>query len=275
MNKHLINSLLLLLKPLIGILNRNGIAFGDFSRLAKQAYIQETEKELIKSGEKPTTAKIAIITGLTRKDVASLRKNAVPMLKPNPQKNRAVRVLSGWITDSAFSNKKGAPKELPIKGKTNSFEALVARYSGDMPYKSMLQELIRIGSVEKTGDDKVKLLRSVYIPSKEEAAKYTTLGDDVSLLISTIKHNILEVEQPSRYQRKVCYDQIPAKYITEFRQLADERSQQLLEELNDWLAQHDLDRHPDLKADKPMKIGLGIYYFEEETQNKEDTHHEN
>lgn len=269
-NKKLANSILLLLKPLVALMNRNGVAFGDFAKLAKQAYIQETERELLSSGEKATTSKIAIITGLTRKDVSFLRKETFPTFEQSHQKNRAVRVISGWISDTEFCDEEGNANELNIRGEKATFEALVNRYSGDIPFPSMLKELERIKTVEKTDDDKVVLLRAAYISSHDDEDKYDNLGQDVHLLLSTIKHNILADGEPLRYQRKVCYDKVPEEFVDEFRKMASKGSQSLLVKLNKWLAKHDVDRNPDLKAKDLKKVGLGLYYFEEPTEIIED-----
>ena len=274
MNKKLANSILLLLKPLVGLMNRNGVAFGDFAKLAKQAYIQETEQELIKSGEKATTSKIAIISGLTRKDVAALRKESFPKFEQSHQKNRAVRVISGWVSDTEFCDDEGNANELPIRGESGSFEALVNRYSGDIPFPSMLKELERIKTVERTEDKKVSLVRAVYVASNEDDDKYDNLGEDVHLLISTIKHNITTEDEPLRYQRKVCYDKVPGKYVDEFRMMANKGSQSLLVKLNAWLAKHDVDRQPDLEKKDLMKVGLGLYYFEEPADTEEEEQNE-
>jgi hypothetical protein len=130
----------------------------------------------------------------------------------------------------------------------------------------MLQELQRIESVklsENKEDRKVELIRGAYIPSDEEAGKYQILGEDVALLISTIKHNILETEEAPLYQRKVAYDNVAAEHLDEFRKLANKSSQQLLVKLNKWLSQHDADMESNLETESPMKVGLGLYYFEE------------
>jgi len=275
MNKKLANSILLLLKPLVGLMNRNGIAFGDFAKLAKQAYIQETEQELIKSGEKATTSKIAIISGLTRKDVAALRKESFPKFEQSHQKNRAVRVISGWISDTEFCDDEGNANALPLRGDARSFEALVNRYSGDIPYPSMLDELIRIKTVEQTDDKEIVLVRAAYVAAEGDDDKYDSLGEDVHLLISTIKHNIMTEDGPLRYQRKVCYDKVPAEYLEEFKQLANKGSQSLLVKLNAWLAKHDVDRQPDLENKNLTKVGLGLYYFEESEEKKEGQKNEN
>lgn len=276
MNEKLTKSIFLLLRPLVSLLNNNGVAFGDFSKLAKQAYIIETEKELLRAGEKPTTSKIAIITGLTRKDVAALRTETFPKFEKNSQKNRSIRVISGWISDKEFCESEGSANVLPLRGESGSFEILVKRYSGDITAPSMLDELLRIKVVTQDENKNITLLKAAYISSDDDNAKYENLGEDVNLLISTIKHNISNKNQPPRFQRKVSYDKIPWEYVEEFRAIANQYSQALLVKLNGWLAKHDVDREPNLDNKNLHKIGVGLYYFEEKQNNdvEEDDSHD-
>jgi hypothetical protein len=262
MNTKLSTAIYNILKPLIILMERECIAFGDFSRLTKQAFINVIEEELLASGQKATISRISIITGLTRREVATLRKAKAPKQEQDFHQNRAVRVISGWVADNEFCDKKGEAKPLLLQGKLGSFEALVARHSGDIPYRAMVNELIRIGAVELMEDGKVMLIRAVYVPSSSKEGKYDLLGEDVALLISTIKHNIYQPEEP-RYQRKVCYDNIPQEHVEEFKALANKENQLLLIKLNAWLVEHDMDKQSSIKSEHPMKVGVGVYYFEE------------
>ncbi len=261
MKTSLSNAIYSVLKPLISLMSRECIAFGDFSSLAKQAFIHVTEQELLASGQKATTSRIAIITGLTRKEVAALRKQKVPQQEQDFHQNRAVRVISGWMGDDDFRDTRGEPKPLVLQGKTDSFEALVARHSGDIPYRAMINELIRIGAAELLEDGRVALVRAVYIPSGTESGKYDLLGEDVALLIETIKHNIQHPDDP-RYQRKVCYDKVPRKYVEAFKTFANRENQALIMKLNAWLAAHDMDKQSDIEGEHPTRLGVGVYYFE-------------
>ena len=269
MSNHLSTAIYTILKPLIGLMVRNGLSFGEFSRIAKHAYIEVIEKELIASGEKATTSSIAVVTGLTRKDVAALRKGKTPKSALGQQQNRAIRVISGWVGDPEFSNKKGKARILDIQGKQGSFESLVNRYSGDIPYQALLKELIRFDAVEIINNDTVKLVRAAYIPSTDENSKYDVLGEDASLLISTIKHNIISGDTEPRYQRKVCYNKIPVEHLDEFKKLANKENQLLLLKLNAWLAQHDMDTQNVIKSNKTTKVGVGVYYFEDPKEGHE------
>ncbi len=281
MNSYLSTALYAILKPLIGLMYRNGMAFGEFSRLAKLAYIEVIEKELMEATQKATTSQIAISSGLTRKDVSNLRKEITP--NPAPKKhvkqNRATRVISAWISDPEFCSQLGKAKNINIQGEHGTFEKLVAQYSGDMPYRAMLKELLRIGAIELKGDDEVILVRAAYIPSDGENGMYELLGEDVSLLISTIKHNITNKSTNKNnkpwYQRKVSYNRIPAEHLDEFRELAETENQLLLVKLNNWLAQHDMNKNITISSKNPMKVGVGAYYFEVRSENSNVTNDKN
>ena len=249
---------------------RNGIAFGELSSLAKKAYIDVAEKELLASGQKATISMIAISTGLTRKEVSVLRKENTHVTEKSNQQNRAVRVISGWISDPEFCNTDGKPKLLKVQGSKGTFEQLVNKHSGDMPFRAMMKELLRTGAIEEKEEGKVALIRAAYIPSNDENGMYDLLGKDVSSLISTIKHNIIDQNEEPYFQRKVCYDSVPAEHLEEFKVLANKESQQLLLKLNDWLAKHDMDNQTKIMSKKPMKVGVGIYYFEEKVEVKKN-----
>ena len=269
MKTRLSTALYTILKPLISLMVRNGLSFGEFSQIAKHAYIEVIEKELLASGEKATTSSIAIITGLTRKDVAALRKNKTPKSELGQQQNRAIRVIGGWVGDPEFSKKKGKGRTLEIQGKQGSFEALVNRYSGDIPYQALLKELIRSDAVEVINNDMVKLVRAAYIPSTDENSKYDVLGEDASLLISTIKHNIISGDTEPRFQRKVSYTRIPVEHLDEFKKLSNKENQKLLLKLNAWLAQHDTDNNDKINTSETRKVGVGVYYFEDSSEGQE------
>jgi hypothetical protein len=274
MNKHLSTALYAILKPLISLMYRNGMGFSEFSQLAKLAYIEVIEKELIRSNQKATTSQIAISSGLTRKEVSSLRKKIAPDQAINIKQNRATRVISAWISDTQFCDQQGKAKVLSILGEDETFEQLVAQYSGDMPHRAMMKELLRTGAIETRENIKVGLLRAAYIPSADENEMYSLLGEDVSLLLSTIKHNITNKENEPLYQRKVSYDRISVEHIVEFRKLAKKENQLLLVKLNSWLAKHDMNKQTVIGNGDSMKVGVGAYYFETKSKNSKGLNNE-
>lgn len=264
MNSILHSVIFHILRPLVRILHRKGISFGEFSQIARQVYVEIAESSLVESDGKATTSRIAITTGLTRKDVAQLRKSKAGNEVLSVRYNRGVRVVSGWISDTDFQNAAGDPDSLPLQGAVNSFESLVSRYSGDMPYRAVLKELQQNKLVEITDEDSLILLSSAYIPQDDEAEKLLIMARDVGLLITTIDHNLQPLEgQPPHFQRKVSYNNLPQGAADQFKQMVHQDGMALLVKFNDWLTQHDRDTNPNVEGPGKVLAGVGIYYFEE------------
>jgi len=149
-----------------------------------------------------------------------------------------------------------------------TFAELVRRFSGDIPFRAVLDELLRVGVVEKFDDGNVHLKTRAYIPESGDPDKLNILGTDVSDLVATIDHNIQHGVADPFFQRKVMYDNVPAEALEEFRRLSGSQAQALLERLDKWLSQHDRDTHPKTTGTDRMRTGIGIYYFEEKMKSK-------
>ena len=257
------SAILCILRPLIRILHHRGVAFGEFSQLARQVYVEAAECALLDAGEKATTSRIAITTGLTRKDVAQLRKQQAADTELSVQYNRCVRVISGWLGDADFQDTHGNPATLAQQGTPESFEALVSRYSGDMPYRAMLKEL-QHNQLIAVSDHQISLLNSAYIPQDDEREILAILGQDVGLLIKTIEQNLQPIKGESPYfQRKVSYDNLPRDAVEQFKTMVQQDGMELLVKFNDWLSEHDRDTNPHVQGTGTIQAGVGIYYFEE------------
>ncbi len=264
-NKVLAAAILRLLRPLIRILLRNGVTYGAFADLAKWVFVDVANREFDLSGRKQTVSRISVITGLTRKEVSRLQQIETPDDRAvSHQYNRAARVISGWNHDEVFCDSEGTPLVLPFEGNTPCFGELVKQYSGDMPARAVLDELLRIGAVEQVSDDRLRLVVRAYVPLGDETGKLNILGTDVYHLISTIDHNLQNTGKEPRFQRKVAYDNLPSESLPMFRELTAEKAQALLEEMNRWLRQHDRDTNPKAEGTGRKRAGIGIYYFEED-----------
>ncbi|MFZ1389502.1 MAG: DUF6502 family protein [Thiolinea sp.] len=255
-----------ILRPLIRILHRKGLAFGEFSLLARKVYVEIAEEALRQADEKPTSSRIAISTGLTRKEVAQLRQHDAEQLVNVARYNRSVRVIGGWLNDPDFNTAAGKPAILNLQGQMPSFEALVSRYSGDMPSRAMLRELLQSGVVTQATEDTVSLATDAYIPQGSETEKLSILATDVALLMNTINHNLLCEANERRFQRKVSYDNLPEEALPQFKQMVNEDAMALLIKFNAWLGQQDRDHNPSANGSGRMRAGVGIYYFEEPVQ---------
>lgn len=255
----LFSAIRLLLRPLVHILLRNGVAHGAFAELSKKVFVDVAFDEFAPDGRKQTVSRVSAQTGLTRKEVKRLHElQDTDGSSSQARYNRAVRVISGWMHDERFLDRQGKPATLALDGKPSSFEVLVKDYSGDIPVRAMLSMLTEAGTVKET-DGKVSLLRQAYVPSGDQAEKLDILGSDVFELISTIDHNLTADPDRLLFQRKVSYDNINPDALPRLRKLSARKAQALLEQLDKQYAQQELDDD----SGQGRTVSLGIYYFEQ------------
>jgi len=261
--------LLTLLKPLVRILLRNGIAYGSFAELVKKTYVDVAFDDFAPPAKKQTVSSVSAITGMTRKEAKRLHELEQPDADSSQQRyNRAVRVISGWVNDPLFQDAAGAPAVLSVDDGDNSFAALVKKYSGDMTTRAMLTVLETADSVEKTGQG-VKLVRRAYLPGKDPREKLAILGADTAELIATIDHNLVADDDQRRFQRKVSNHRVHADALPAFRALSAVKSQALLEELDAWLSEHEVSDDAQDEAGGRY-VSLGIYFYERDAADKGD-----
>lgn len=254
-----------LLRPLVRLCLRNGLPYPAFADLVKREFVRVATSDFGLPDKRPTKARVSILTGLSRKEV-----NRVLDL-PEPHDagaadryNRAARVIAGWLRDPDFAEPVGGPARLSYNGGEPSFYSLVRRYSGDMPPRALLDELLHVGAAEQLGDGTVRLRNRVYVPTTGSVEKLAILGTDVADLITTIDHN-LQAEPGSAYlQRKVAYNNLPEEAIAFLRPMAARQAQALIEELDAWFSQHDRDLTPAVAGTGRKRAGIGIYYFEQD-----------
>ncbi len=261
-NKVISSAIIKLLRPLVSILLKNGIPYGTFCELAKWVYVDAASKELAIPGRKQTTSRVAVITGLSRKEVKRLRElSEIDDLGVSDRYNRAVRVINGWRKDPDFLTSKGEPKELLFENDKISFSSLVKQYSGDIPPRAVLDEMLRSGVVEYE-NDRIQLLTKGYMVQKGEADKLHILGVDTGEFIATVRHNLECDPSDAFLQRKVSYDNIPEEAIPELRQLLYSKGATFIESLDKILSKYDRDNNPSMNGEGRKKAGLGIFYFE-------------
>lgn len=260
-----------ILKPLIRVLLRYGFSYREFNDEAKQLFIDVCFEDFTIKGRKMTASRVAVLTGMDRKEIVKLIKargdNSQSTQLPV---NRASRVIGGWLHDKDFQSKDGNTLPIPVKGDGITFQSLVRKYGGDITFGPILDELLRINAVEYIDDDKIRLLAEGYIPVSNELEKLKIMGDSARDLLTTINYNLDSPKHP-RFQREVVYFELSQNSINEFKLVSHDKSQKLLLELNEWLANKlELDKR--LDATQPhSRVGLGIYYIEDEPPKQDET----
>ena len=260
-----------LLRPLVRLVLKRGMAFGQFAELLKHAYVEAAEEDFAVPGRKLTISRVAVLTGLTRKEASRLMQ-AEPSVSESQARrrvNRAARVVSAWAVDAGFHDPNGAPVDLPFDASEGpTFARLVALHGADVPPRAVLDELMRVGAVVRQEDGRIHLVERAYIPAGDEAVKLDILGTDVADLIASIEHNLDPEVAVRFFQRKVAYDNLPADYLPALREILAQKGQGLLETLNEEMGRHDRDLGGEPGDGPRRRAMVGIYYFEDETDDE-------
>ncbi len=265
LNRTLFAAVVRILRALVRVMLRHGVPANTFVGLVKRAYVDVALDDFAIPGRKQSISRVALLTGLTRKETQRLAEMPERLdVEDIERHSRAARVVAGWVRDKDFHDRKRAPAPLAFDEGEHSYAELVRRYGGDVPPRAVLDELLRVGAVERLADGRIRLLARVYIPRTSDLDKVAILGTDVSYLIGTIDHNLQSDSGPPRFQRKVEYDNLPREAIAEFRELSGDSAQELIEKLDRWLSRRDRDANPLVRGTGRMRAGIGIYYYEED-----------
>ncbi len=251
----LTTAVLHLLRPLVRVLLRHGMAYDEFAELARRSYVAVAEHHFGLQGRKQTTSRISVITGLNRKEVARLQAlNAQG--QPGAEAlaatmNRAAKVVVGWQRDHPGTE--GAPAELDAA----QFSALVRRHSGDMPVRAVLDELRHAGAVTPTDDGRYRLHGAGYVPQDTDSRKITLLGQHTADLLGTLDHNLNRPAEQALLQQRVFADNIPADRVDVVRNAMRDAGLKALAEARQVLIANDAGDGP--PAPGAHRLTLGVY----------------
>ncbi len=260
-----------ILRPLVRMLIRQGVAHRTLEDYVREAYVLEGEDELIANGGKATVSSLAVLTGLSRKEVKRLKDSAADGEEGDAvQRHRIVRLLGAWSNHPDFS-KNGEGRPLSIHGE-HGFAELVKRFSGDMTPVSTLSLLEQSGNVLRVGDE-LYLIKKHYMPVQTPTQQLALFGTDVNELMHTITHNLSSKHQDRWFQRKVSNAQVSVESLEAFKQYSAKKSMALLEDYDDWLSKHEVNTSSNTESsDEPANsayVTVGIYYLESPQKESE------
>jgi hypothetical protein len=243
---------------------RRGLPFEAVAGAARRAFVDVAHREFTIPGRKQSASRVSVLTGIHRKEVRRvLAATSEAELDASQWVTCGASVVTGWRRDSRFQDRKGQPAALPFEGESPTFSELVRRYGiGDAPARAVLDELARVGAVERTKDQRIKLVASAYIPEAASPAALAIFGTDVADLIATIDHNLSSPPGAGYFQRKVAYDNLPEEALDEIRARVEKEANAVLEKLDRTISRHDRDSNPKAGGSGRKRAMIGVYYHE-------------
>jgi len=266
--EHVIKSCRYLLLPVVRFVLRHGVTVGEFAELTKDAYVQVARAEHGIEGRPTNNARVAMLTGLSRREVAKVRDRLLEdgSLEEISQGNRISQILTGWHVDTEFTDKNGRPKVLPATGPTGSLPSLLKRYAGDLPHGAIRKEMQQRALIEELNDGSFRVLKRDYVYSELDPEIVNRMGVALHDHASTLEHNLNE-ERRTAPRFEAIADNVgvrPSTYKA-FHKLVEERGLSFLEEIDGWLSENEIESSSDSTA-RTVRLGVGVYLIYDESE---------
>jgi hypothetical protein len=245
------------LVPLVRILLRNGISWGDFTEVAKEAFVQVAREDYGVQGRPTNTSRVALMTGLSRREVTRVKDVLLGERAREPAvQSRISQVLTAWHVDPQFTAPDGRPATLPATGDGASMAALLKNYAGDTPHGAVIKEMTELGLVERTPQGFRALARE-YIRSGSDPDLIRQAGVALHDHGSTVAFNVdSERGGPARFERMATNAALPRRHLRAFEAFLQIEGQSFLERADSWLAARAATAADD---DRTLRVGVGMY----------------
>jgi hypothetical protein len=251
------------LRPIARLLLKAGWTWKEFADVSKGVFVAVASEEFGKRGRPANASRVAILTGLNRRDVSRLRRVDAPdEAAPAPYMSPGSRVLSGWHQDADFLDSHGRPRALAIDGgSAPGFGELVRRYAADIPVVAMLKELQAAGAVALDDSRHVHALQRSYVPRTTDANQVRLWGTVLQDVGTTLEHNLMRSpDQPPRFERAAISVEVEARQLPAFRAFLEREGQAFLERVDDWLTAHGAGSGAERRT---LRLGAGVYHIED------------
>jgi hypothetical protein len=269
--RQILGAFLIALRPLARILLQFGIGFREFSEIMKTAFVDVATKDYGLRGRPTNISRVAVMTGLTRKEVRRLREKLENgdhsvVVKSTP----LAEILHRWHSDSEFLDPSHRPAKLPFSGDVGSFANLVKRFGGDIPPGAMRTELKRVGAVKEDEAGNLEVVNRTLSPKGAHEKLVTALVHGMYPLNSTIAHN-LEPDRDEPWAQISTYSQsIRATDVPRLRRISLDRLSEVAESIDDLFMAYEALHEKESTANDKTTVAVGVYYFEEREREMVD-----
>ena len=202
-----------------------------------------------------------------RRKVPKTKRGRVERVRFN---NQCARLIANWKVMPEFLNSTGYPRDLRLKGR-HSFVELANLSAPSVRPIELLKLLLEFKSVVKLRSGLLRLRTKAFM-AKAPSGKIVAFEPNMQFLIDAARviEDQLEISagharSAPRYWRAVDNHWIPERYLRDFMSFSKRRGMALMEEIEDWLDQHEISR--DSGTGKNIRrLGVGVFSISEPSE---------
>ena len=266
--QRVLDAFLLVMRPVVRILLRYGIGFREFAEVAKTAFVDVASADFGLRGRPTNISRVAVMTGLSRKEVRRLRDKIDSgdkgiAIKTTPLSD----VLHHWHAQEEFTDSSGQPLALPFDGSKQSFTSLVKKFGGDIPAGAMRTEMKRVGVVTEDQHGQLHVMNRTFKSESEHENLVTVLIHGVYAQLSNACHNFDPNREGATWPNRIAYTQsIRDPQTRQLRRIAKDRIVDFAESIDDVFMAYE-SMQDSQEGNEVQAVAVGIYYFEERDES--------
>jgi hypothetical protein len=251
------------LEPVVLLLLKSGIGWKEFSDLAKEEFVTVATDAFGIRGRPTNVSRVAILTGLDRREVAKLRTPRERRAGTQGFMSKPTQLLHAWHHDPRYVDSSGQPRDLEIEGAGASFADLVRRCAPNIPLVAMVKELRAAGAVVDAEGGRLRVLKRSYIPRELNDDLVRLWGSVLHDVGTTFEHNLFrdETERP-RFERRAISLRVDPRSLPEFCEFLEQEGQAFLERMDDWINAHEVGLGDDDQG-VGIRLGVGVYHIQD------------
>ncbi|MDH5619675.1 MAG: DUF6502 family protein, partial [Gammaproteobacteria bacterium] len=265
LKQQVMDAFLLILRPIVRILLRYSVSYREFSELLKTAFVDIASSDFGLRGRPTNISRVAVMTGLTRKEVKRIRDLIAKGERSIAVKTTPISdVLHHWHAQPEYTNSNGEPLCLPFNGGDISFCGLVRRYGGDVPGGAMRTEMLRVGVISQDEKGNLSVLSRAVRPDSDHQRLITMLVHGAYAYMSNVVHNTDPNSPEPKWASRIAHTTaLDNSESGQLRRITKDRITEFAESIDDvFMAYESL--HPrSEEGGKSSPVAVGVFYFEE------------
>lgn len=249
------------LKPIARLCIHFGIDHRSLSEMMKAAFVSVAKDEFKVNGKSQTDSRIALLTGVHRKDVRRLLGRA-PEKTTGRQQGLIANLIAQWLGMPELVDEDGEPKPIPRNPHPEykvSFMSLVESLTNDIHPRALMDECINRGIIKLTDDGMVHLIVESLIPADDLDEKAHFFGQNIYDHISAAEHN-LNGGRPPFLDRFVWHEGLTEEDANLIAATARKAAMNALKQVNNQAVQYKEKHAGNLKTPE-YRIHFGTFFY--------------
>jgi Family of unknown function (DUF6502) len=215
-----------ILLPAARLMIDNGLQLPAVVEAIKRALVLEANRAPL--AERPNATRVAVLTGVHRKDVKRLTDMLDQGVQAEPDRSASVgsQVVARWISDTRFLDAAGNPLRLVRTPRyatddSPSFSELVGAVSKDVGARAVLESLLQLDVVREVTDTIIELRLRAFVPSQAARESMYYLAANVADHFATAVHNqTLPVTGSPMLEQSAFSDGLSLEQVTQLHDMA-------------------------------------------------------